>query len=179
MAQSPRPSRDGRQGSQDGAGSRAKGGKHRAPAGHRPHSGPSTHRPHTHVPVRSPAPAVALARGGGASGRPSLLETSAFAPRGRAGRGGAVSCTSRGSRGVGDSSPSPPPGGGRPHKFRAGNLISIGHKATRAAGGLGCRRDSAPVFGEPRAGGRRGAGSHPPAVRELGYACRALLAICT
>lgn len=65
VAQSPRPSRDGRQGSQDGAGSRAKGGKHRAPAGHRPHSGPSTHRPHTHVPVRSPAPAVALARGEG------------------------------------------------------------------------------------------------------------------
>lgn len=67
VAQSPRPSRDGRQGSQDGAGSRAKGGKHRAPAGHGPHSGPSTHRPHTHVPVRSPAPAVALARGGGAA----------------------------------------------------------------------------------------------------------------
>lgn len=48
---------------------------------------------------------------GGASGRPSLLETSAFAPWGRAGRGGAVSCASRGSRGVGDSHLHPRAGG--------------------------------------------------------------------
>lgn len=80
----------------------------------------------------------------------------------------------------GGGQPSPPPGGGRPHKFRAGNLISIGHKATRAAGGCSAAGVTPPLcLGSPRAGGQRGAGSHPPAVQELGYACRALLAICT
>lgn len=71
---------------------------------------PHTGRTHT-FPSAPQHPLSPWHGGGGASGRPSLLETSAFAPRGRAGRGGAVSCASRGSRGVGDSHLHPRAGG--------------------------------------------------------------------
>lgn len=40
------------------------------------------------------------------------------------------------------------------------------------SGGLGCRRDSPLCLGSVRAGGQRGAGSHPPGVRELSYPSR-------